>query len=274
MIASSQLTARIVGCLASAMSDRDEGYGPSTYGDRIADVYDEIYPEAPHGGDVSTTVGFLSSFVGTGPVLELGIGTGRVALPLAAAGVEVHGIDASEAMVDRLRAKPGGDAITVTIGDFRDFSLDATFTVIYVPFNTFFALLTQDDQVACFRAVARHLASDGVFVMEAFVPDLARFDRGQRVSAIRVEPDQVWLEVTAHDPITQFSDSQHVVIREGGIRLYPVRIRFAFVAELELMAKVAGLRLRERWADWDRTPFSSASGKHISVWERDPDAAA
>jgi SAM-dependent methyltransferase len=197
-----------------------------------------------------------------------------VAIPLAAAGVEVHGIDASAAMVERLRTKPGGDAIPVTIGDFRDFSLDATFTLVYVPFNTFFALLTQDDQVECFRAVARHLTPDGAFVMEAFVPDLARFDRGQRVSAIRVEPDEVSLDVMTHDPVTQVGDAQHVVIRESGIHLYPVRIRFAYVAELELMARLAGMRLRERWADWDRTPFSSASGKHISVWERDPDAGA
>ncbi|MGZ5213416.1 MAG: class I SAM-dependent DNA methyltransferase [Actinomycetota bacterium] len=256
------------------MSDRDDGYGPSTYGDRIADVYDEIYPEVPSSGDVSTTVDFLSSLAGSEPALELGIGTGRVAIPLAAAGVKVHGIDASSAMVDRMRAKPGGDAIPVTIGDFRDFSLEMAFSVIYVPFNTFFGLLTQDDQVACFRAVARHLAPGGVFVMEAFVPDVARFDRGQRVSAIRVEPDEVSLDVSIYDPTVQVNDTQHVVIREDGIRLYPVRIRFAFVPELDLMARLAGLRLRERWADWERTPFSSGSEKHISVWERAPDAGA
>jgi SAM-dependent methyltransferase len=255
------------------MSESDDGYGPSTYGDRIADVYDEIYPEIPFSGDISTTVDFLSSLAGAGPALELGIGTGRVALPLAAAGVEVHGIDASVAMVERLRSKPGGDTIPVTIGDFRDFSIDTTFKAIYVPFNTFFGLLTQDDQVACFRGVARHLAPDGVFVLEAFVPDPTRYERGQRVSAIHVEPEEVSLEVTKHDPIAQTSHSQHVVIREDGIRLYPVRVRYAYVAELDLMARLAGMRLRERWADWDRTPFSSDSGKHISVWERDPDAA-
>lgn len=256
------------------MSDNDDGFGPSTYGDRIAEVYDEIYREVPYAGDVSTSVAFLASLAGTGPALELGIGTGRVALPLAATGVEVHGIDASEAMVERLRSKPGGDAIPVTIGDFSDFSLDTTFTVIYVPFNTFFGLLTQDDQVACFRAVARHLAPGGVFVMEAFVFDAGMFDRGQRVSAINVEPDRVSLEVTKSDPMAQRTDSQHVVIREDGIRLFPVKIRYAHVPELELMARLAGMRLRERWADWDRSPFSSGSGKHISVWEHDPDAGA
>ena len=253
------------------MSD-DDAYGPSTYGDRIAGVYDEMYPVVPTAPDVAATVDFLASLAGAGPALELGIGTGRVAIPLAAAGVDVHGIDASEAMVERLRAKPGGEAIPVTIGDFRDFSLDTAFTAIYVPFNTFFGLLTQDDQVTCFRTVARHLTPDGVFVMEAFVPDLARFDRGQRVSAIRVDPDGVSLDVSIYDPAAQVNDTQHVVIREDGVRLYPVRIRFAFVPELDLMARLAGLRLRERWGDWDRTPFSGTSGKHISVWELDPDA--
>jgi SAM-dependent methyltransferase len=253
------------------VSDHD-AYGPSTYGDRIAEVYDEIYPVVPSAPDVATTVHFLAALAGPGPALELGIGTGRVAIPLAAAGVEVHGIDASDAMVERLRAKPGSEAIPVTIGDFRDFSLDTAFSTIYVPFNTFFGLLSQDDQVTCFRTVARHLTPDGVFVMEAFVPDLARFDRGQRVSAIRVESDGVSLDVSIYDPAAQVNDTQHVVIREDGIRLYPVRIRFAFVPELDLMAQLAGLRLRERWADWDRTPFSGTSGKHISVWELDPAA--
>jgi SAM-dependent methyltransferase len=266
------LTGGIVDCLASAMSD--DGYGPSTYGDRIADVYDEMYQEVPSSGDVSTTVDFLSSLAGSGPALELGIGTGRVAIPLAAAGVKVHGIDASSAMVGRMRAKPGGDAIPVTIGDFCDFSLEMTFSVIYIPFNTFFGLLTQDDQVACFRAVARHLSPGGVFAMEAFVFDASRFDHGQRVSAISVEPDRVSLEVSENDPIAQRTDSQQVVISDGEIHLFPVKIRYAHVPELDLMARLAGLRVRERWGDWDRTPFSSGSGKHISVWERDPDAGA
>lgn len=242
-------------------------YDEATYGDRIAEVYDELYPEVPTAGPVETTVAFLKSFAGAGPALELGIGTGRVALPLQGAGVEVHGIDASEAMVERLREKHGGDKIAVTVGDFGDFSLDARFTLVYVPFNTFFGLLTQEAQIGCMHAVARHLSPDGVFVMEAFVPDPTRFDRGQRVSAIRVEPDLVALEITKHDGVAQRSFSQHVVIRESGIRLYPVAIRYAFVDEIDVMARLAGLRLCERWADWDRSPFSSGSAKHISVYE-------
>ena len=160
------------------MSGPDDRYQPSTYGDRIADVYDDIYLDAPVLSDVSATVAFLVSFTNGGPVLELGVGTGRVALPLQAAGVKVHGIDASTAMVERLRVKPGGGDIDVTIEDFRDFSLTTRFHLVYVVFNTFFGLLSQDDQVTSFRAVARHLSPGGVFVMEAFVPDLARFDRG------------------------------------------------------------------------------------------------
>lgn len=243
-------------------------YGPATYGDRIADVYDERYAELPFGGDLGTSVAFLRELAREGPALELGIGTGRVALPLREAGVDVHGIDASRPMVDRLRAKAGASDISVTIGDFRDFELPDRYSLIYVVFNTFFGLLTQDDQVLCFRAVSRHLTDDGAFVMEAFVPDVARFDRGQRVSATRVEADELELEVSKHDGLAQRTESSHLVIRDDQVRLFPVKLRYAFVSELDLMARLAGMRLRERWADWDRSELSSTSPKHISVWER------
>jgi SAM-dependent methyltransferase len=242
-------------------------YGPGTYGDRVAEVYDEWYAELPFGGEIGVTVSFLRELAADGSALELGIGTGRVALPLRQAGVDVHGIDASAAMVERLRTKPGGADIPVTMGDFCDFSLGKRFRVVYVVFNTFFGLLTQDDQISCMRAVARHLDDDGAFVIEAFVPDPSRFDRGQRVSAIRVEPDAVALEVSQHDPLAQRTDSQHVVMQPDGVRLYPVKVRYAYVSELDLMAKLAGMQLRERWADWDRTPISGESPKHVSVWE-------
>jgi hypothetical protein len=245
-------------------------YDASTYGERIAGTYDEWYKgDHPYMGPSSATVAFLKELAGDGPALELGIGTGRVALPLQEAGVEVHGIDASQAMVAKLRAKPDGDRIPVTMGDFVDFSLDTRFRLIYVAFNTFFGLLTQQDQIACLRAVARHLSDEGSFVVELFVPDLTRFDRGQRVAAIDVGTDEVRLDVTQSDPVAQTSTTQHVLIREDGVRLFPVRIRFAYVAELDLMANVAGLRLRERVGDWDRTAFGSGSQKHISVYELD-----
>jgi SAM-dependent methyltransferase len=248
----------------------DEEYGPSTYGDRVADLYDEWYDGPDHGslGEVADTVAFLKELAGEGPALELGIGTGRVALPLQEAGVRVHGIDASVAMVTRMEEKPGGDAIPVTIGNFAEFAIDERFTLVFVVFNTFFGLESQEEQVSSFRAIERHLADDGVFVMEAFVPDPARFDRGQRVGVVKVETDVVQLDVTVHDALAQHSTSQHVVIREDGIRLIPVRVRYAFVPELDLMAQLAGLRLRERWAGWKREPFGSSAVKHVSVWER------
>jgi len=245
-----------------------DDYTASTYGDRIAEIYDRRYLDA-FRDDTERAVAFLRELAGDGPALELGVGTGRIALPLTEAGVEVHGIDASEAMIAKLRAKPGGDAVTVTIDDFAAFSLAERFSVIYVVFNTFFAILSQDEQVACFAAVARHLAPGGAFVMQAFVPDLSRFDaHGQRTATEFVGVDHVTIETSSHDPTTQRTDSQYVVLRQGNVDIYPVRIRYAFVPELDLMARLAGIRLRERWADWNRTPFPGPGTSHVSVWER------
>lgn len=245
-----------------------DDYTASTYGDRIADIYDDRFRKA-FGDDASAAVSFLGQIAREGPALELGIGTGRIALPLREAGVEVHGIDASAPMVDRLRAKPGGADVPVTMADFRTFALSRRFPLVYVVYNTFFGLLSQEDQMACFRSVADHLTEGGAFVMEAFVPDLSRYDRDQRVGAVRVETDELELEASRHDPVAQQTVSLHVVAREDGVRLYPVRIRYAFVSELDLMARLAGLRLRERFGDWDRSPFTAGSGKHVSVWEPD-----
>jgi predicted TPR repeat methyltransferase len=246
----------------------DDDYTDTTYGDRIAEIYDERYVGS-FAQDTASAVSFLKELAGDGPALELGIGTGRVAQPLADAGIEVHGIDASEAMVAKLRAKPGGDRIPVTLGSFADFSLQARFRLIYVVFNTFFSLLTQDEQVGSFEAVARHLTPDGVFAMQAFVPDVTRFDvHNQRVAAESVGIDEVTLETSTHDPFAQRTDSAYIRIHDSSIRMYPVRIRYAYVSELDLMARLAGLRLRERWADWDRQPYPSRSWTHVSVWEQ------
>lgn len=241
-------------------------YGPSTYGDRWAGIYDEWGGTLPL--DTEQTVECLAALAGEGPVLELAIGTGRVSLPLAERGLEVHGVDASEAMVARLREKPGGDRIPVAIGDFADVPADGRFALVFVVFNTFFGLLTQDDQSRCFANVAEHLTDDGLFVLEAFVPDLGRFDRGQRVSTTGVELDEIVLHADVHDPVGQVVFSQHVVIREGGVRLYPVKIRYAWPPELDLMARLGGLELRDRWAGWRREPFTAQSTKHVSVYGR------
>jgi hypothetical protein len=158
----------------------------------------------------------------------------------------------------------------VAIGSFADIALGGSFNLIYVVFNTFFGLRSQEEQVRCFAGVASRLSTDGVFVVEAFVPDPTRFVRGQHTQASEIGPDHVRLDVSRHDPVSQRVVSQHVVIRESGIRLCPVEIRYAWPSELDLMARLAGLRLRERWGGWDRQPFTAATAGHISIYERDP----
>jgi SAM-dependent methyltransferase len=242
-----------------------DDHGASTYGDRVADVYDEMVVEM--GLDTEGTVGFLAERAGRGPALELAIGTGRIALPLKERGVEVHGIDASEAMIAQLRDKPGGAEIPVTIGDFADVGLDGHYPLIFLVFNTFWALLAQDDQARCMRNVAEHLAPDGAFVVEAFVPDPARFDRGQRIHTRTVASHRVVLEASKHDPAAQRVSAQQIVLEDGGgIRMYPVEIRYVWPSELDLMARLAGLRLRERWGGWHGEPYTG-EGRHVSVYE-------
>ena len=236
-------------------------WGPETYGDRIAPRYDEHTRLDP-----TAAVDCLAELASGGRALELGIGTGRIALPLRERGIDVHGIDASTEMIGLLRQKPGGEEIPVALGDFADVAVDEAFSLIFVAFNTFFGLLTQEDQLRCFRNVAAHLAHDGVFVIEAFVPDLARFDRGQRVSSSRVEEGAVTLEVSVHDAANQRVDTTVVFLSDGSVELYPLKIRYAWPSELELMAMLAGLRLRDRWAGWDREAFTSESGFHVSVY--------
>lgn len=245
-------------------------YTAATYGDRIAEVYDEMYPMR---ANVGPAVDALTKLAGSGPALELGIGTGRIALPLAARGIEVHGIDASEAIVAKMRAKPGGGAIPVTIADFAGFSVrdgnrDKKFRLVYVVFNTLFQATSQEAQVRCFQSVAAHLSDDGVFLVEAFVPDPTRFTRNQNISAGRVESDLVSIDISRHDPVNQLVHSQHIFIGETGVRLYPVQVRYSWHSELDLMAQLAGLRLRERWGDWDCSPFTASSEYHVSIYEK------
>ena len=244
-----------------------QDYDASTYGENIAEVYDEWYAKYARAS-TDSVVEFLAALAGKGPVLELAIGTGRVALPLAARGLEVHGIDASPAMVAKLRAKPGGDRIPVTIGDFADVGVAGEYSLIFVVFNTIFALLTQEDQIRCFRNVAGHLSNNGSFVVEAFVPDLQRFDRNQRFALEGIDPDQVRLEASQHDPASQSVVSRHIVVSEQGVKFYPLKIRYAWPSELDLIARLAGLQLRERWGGWRREPFNAFSASHVSVYAR------
>ena len=242
-----------------------DDYGISTYGDRIAEIYDSLHPG---GEELAAMLRALAELAGGGRALELGIGTGRVALPLAAQGVAVHGIDASAPMVARLRAKPGGDAIPVTMGDFAELSVEGRFALVYCVFNTFFGLTTQDEQIRCFERVARRLEAGGAFLVEAFVPNLARLDGGQSVRISGSEAEPVSLELTRHDAPAQRLHGQRVVFGEAGTRLYPIRLRYAWPSELDLMARLAGLRLRERRGDWTGAPFTAASSGHISIYER------
>jgi SAM-dependent methyltransferase len=249
----------------ASREEPSESYGPSTYGDRVADLYDDLYGDS---FDIDGTMQTLEELAGGGRVLELGIGTGRVALPLVRKGLEVHGVDASEAMVERLRAKPDGDRVTITMGDLGKVGVEGEFELIYVVFNTLFALGTQTEQVECFENVARHLTDDGVFLIECFVPDLTRFDRNQRVNLMNMELGGVTLDVSLHNGATQNVFAQHILISEKGIRLVPVRLRYAYPSELDLMAQLAGLKLRDRWGGWRRQPFDASSQTHISVYEK------
>jgi SAM-dependent methyltransferase len=240
-----------------------KNYNAATYGERIADDYDEHYGSL----DATAAVTVLADLAKTGRALELGIGTGRIALPLAARGIEVVGIDSSESMVARLRAKPGGADIPVTIADFTDVDVAGTFTLAFVAFNTFFALPSQEAQTCCFRNVAAHLEPGGLFVIEAFVPDPARFVQGQTLRTAQVETDSVMIEATQHDRNGQRLSTQMVTITEHGISMVPIHLRYAWPSELDLMAKLAGMKLRERWSGWSRQPFTAASGQHVSVYE-------
>ena len=245
-------------------------YDSSTYGERIADVYDEITEPTTSAEQAAE---FLASVAGKRRILELGVGTGRVAIPLAARGLKVFGIDASPAMAKKMRAKPGGEAIAVEIGNFADVKIGGKFSLIYVIFNTLFMLNNQDEQVRCFSRVAKHLTDDGIFVIEAFVPDQAYFDRGQRVQVSSIENDRIKLDTAMHDRAKQTTRAAHVLIGKDGIDIYPLMIRYAFPAELDLMARLAGMRLRARYAGWNREPFNSASGLHVSIYELIPSSA-
>ena len=239
-----------------------KNYTEETYGERIASVYDQWYSEVD-----PALVQTLFELAHGGNALELAIGTGRIALPLLATGLSVKGVDASESMVSKLRQKPGGDAISVAMGNFADVPVEGQFSLIYIVFNTFFALLSQDEQVRCFQNVANHLLPTGVFVIEVFFPDLGRYDRGQTVRLDRIGENETQLDVSEFDPVDQVITSQHVHLTEGGIHFYPVKLRFAWPAEMDLMARMAGMRLKYRWGDWRRGAFTAQSGKHISVYE-------
>ena len=243
-----------------------EKYKPvMSFDETAAEVYDDISQR----GDEIETVSFLEQLARGGPALELAIGTGRIALPLAARGIRVNGIDFSSAMVAKLRTKPGGAQITVTIGNFADVAVKGTYRLIYLVFNTLFNLLSQDEQVRCFENVADHLTDDGCFVVEAYVPTfLHRLRDNQYVDTEAIGVNEVRLDVLRHDMERQMIEESHVSLSPAGIRLNPVVQRYAWPSELDLMARIAGLHLKQRWTGWTRERFTSTSSNCVSVYGR------
>jgi SAM-dependent methyltransferase len=211
-------------------------------------------------------VDLLAELAGSGRALELGIGTGRIALPLAQRGIPVHGIELSKAMAAQLRAKPGGEEIGVTIGDFSTSAVDGTFSVAYLVFNTIMNLTTQAAQVACFRNVAAHLEPGGCFLIEVGVPGLQRLPPGETLRAFHVSENRWGFD--EFDVARQGLISHHFTIVDGRVERVSIPFRYAWPAELDLMAQLAGLTLRDRWSGWQREPFTADSRKHVSVWEK------
>jgi len=240
----------------------DDGY----FDARVAARYDESAEVMFDAGAVDPVVDLLVELAGSGRVLELGIGTGRIALPLAQRGVPVHGIELSKAMVARLRAKPGGENIGVTMGDFATTTVDGTFSVAYLVWNTIMNLTTQAAQVACFRNVAAHLEPGGCFVIEVGVPELQRLPPGETIRAFHVSETRWGFD--EYDVATQGLTSHHFEIVDGRLERLSIPFRYAWPSELDLMAQLAGMRLRERWSGWKREPFTSDSRKHVSTWEK------
>jgi len=233
------------------------------FGEQVAERYDR----GTAGMAVEPVVGFLHEHSGDGPVLELGIGTGRIALPLSQRGVRVHGIDLSEAMVAKLREKPGADAIGVTIGDFATTRVDGEFTLAYLVFNTINNLTTQDAQVACFENVAAHLRPGGCFVIEVGLPDLQRLPFAETLRPFALS--ETHLGFDEYDVVDQGLISHHYNRTEDGtFERWSVPFRYVWPSELDLMARIAGMKLRERWSGWNGEPFTAESTKHISVWQK------
>ena len=236
---------------------------PGLFGRLWAATYD-----GPGNPDPIPAVDFLAPLADGGPVLELAVGTGRVALPLAARGVAVEGVEASPEMVAHLRAKPGGADMPVTIGDMADVPVAGPYRLVFLVFNTLFNLVSEERQAACFRNVARVLAPGGAFVIETFVPDPADFDRDEQVQVREVTEDSATIRMHRYDRAAQTFVRQTVTFDAAGVHLKPFAMRYAWPEQIDELAERAGLRLTERYADWDRSPFDADSRSHISVYRR------
>lgn len=245
---------------------KDDLAAAAKYGQYWADIYDSCYP---FDETAAAAVDALQALSNNGRILELAIGSGRLALPLSQRGIEIHGIDASQAMVDLLRAKPGGEEIPVTIGNFRDVPAQGLFDLVFIACNTIFGLLSQEEQLACFRNVAARLVPSGRFVVECFVPTPRRLSLdGQSVQPWMFTDDTALFHLLQHDPVAQTIDGQTIRCTNAeGVRMFPSHIRYIWPSEMDLMARLAGLRLAHRWAGWDAAPFTANSTSHVSTYE-------
>lgn len=249
------------------MDDVADGWFPES----VAARYDSATGDEFDPAEIERTVGVLADLAGGGAVLELAVGTGRIAAPLAQRGLDVQGIELSRAMADRISAKPGGDRVGVTIGDMTTTQVPGTYSLVVLVFNTINNLTSQDAQVACFQNAAAHLEAGGRFVIEVGVPALRRLPPGQDVVPFTVEvgDDTAQVGVDRYDVVTQAFTSNHVGVRDGVGRARAIPFRYVWPAELDLMARIAGMRPEHRWADWSRAPFTADSESHVSVWRLD-----
>lgn len=239
-------------------------FGPSTFGDLNADEYDALHDP----GTTDACVNLIADLAGQGDILELAIGTGRVALPLAARGPNVSGFDASPQMLDILKAKPGGATLPTWVADLASFDLGQQFDFAFLVFNTLYNLTTQDDQVNCFKQVAAHLRPGGHFLVEAFMPNRETFENNQAVRTKHVDFDKVWLEAVQHDPVAQTLNYQRIRISSEGTELKPLPMRYVWPSELDLMARVAGLSPVAHWGGWHKQPLTRDSDFYVIVYQR------
>jgi SAM-dependent methyltransferase len=232
----------------------------------VAERYDETSQEMYAPDVLEPAVEFLADLANGGPALELGVGTGRIAVPLSERGIDVHGIDLSAEMLDQLRAKPGGDRISTTVGDAATTRVGGAFRLAYIVWNTIMNLTTQEEQVACFQNAVAHLEPGGRFVVEVMVPDLRRLPPGETVHPFLVTPSRLGFD--EYDTVTQGLVSHHYTLEGRKTRTESMPFRYVWPSELDLMARLAGMILRERWATWTREPFTPDSTSHVSVWEK------
>lgn len=242
-------------------------FGPDSFGKFYAHDYDEDERQDP--GNTHASVALIAELAGQGRVLELAVGTGRIALPLAQQGVEIHGIDASADMLEVLHAKPGSETITTSLCDMAEVQAPGMFDFAYLVFNTITNLTTQAQQVSCFKSVANKLNPGGGFLIETFIQDLTLFKNHQYTRTLEVDVSSAILDMGQHDPVTQRVDSQRVTITDNGTEMRPLPYRYVWPQELDLMAQLAGMHLEARWADWDRSPFTRDSQKHVSLYHKD-----